>query len=159
MYLTHPGVIGTAIADLPWFLNFFMIAAMYLARWLSSPWHPVDPYKGAISAVFAALSPPSQLPSLEEHDGKGKWGSATGVYGDERVARTEVEGWGYCGVVGEMPAGSVTTSLWRHRTEMTMEGREEFEEEGRTVWKQMEGLRREWEGRLGEVDARSAEDV
>ncbi|KAK3115178.1 3-keto-steroid reductase [Teratosphaeriaceae sp. CCFEE 6253] len=148
MYLTHPGVIGTAIAELPWYLNFWMIAAMYFARWLSSPWHPVDPYKGAISAVFAALSPESQLPSLETEDGKGKWGSSTGVYGDERVARTEVEGWGFCGVVGRVPPGSVTTGRWRGRTEMTREGREDFEEQGRRVWREMEELRQMWEERL-----------
>ncbi|TKA59745.1 hypothetical protein B0A55_12900 [Friedmanniomyces simplex] len=149
MYVTHPGVIGTSIAGLNWFMNFWMLAALYFSRWFASPWHPVDPYKGAISAVFCALSPPSQLPELETQEGKGKWGSATGVYGDERVARTEVEGWGFCGVVGRVPAGSVTTGRWRGRRELDKEGREGFEVEGGKVWREMEGLRKEWEGRLG----------
>ncbi|KAK0928605.1 3-keto-steroid reductase [Friedmanniomyces endolithicus] len=149
MYVTHPGVIATSIAGLGWFMGFWMLVAMYAARWLSSPWHPVDPYKGAISAVFCALSPPEQLADLEAREGKGKWGSSTGVYGEERVARTEVPGWGYCGVPGVVPEGSVTTGMWRGRVEGSREGREGFEVEGARVWREMEELRREWEERLG----------
>ncbi|KAK3638322.1 3-keto-steroid reductase [Elasticomyces elasticus] len=148
MILTHPGIVATPLAAQNWFMQFWMVAALYLARWLSSPWHPIDPYKGAISAVFAALSPPYQLPELEVQDGKGKWGSATGVYGEERVARTEVEGWGYCGVVGKIPAGSVTTGRWAGRKDVDKESREEFEEQGRRVWREMEELRLEWEAIL-----------
>ncbi|KAK0334689.1 3-keto-steroid reductase [Friedmanniomyces endolithicus] len=149
MYVTHPGVIATSIAGLNWFMGFWMLVAMYAARWLSSPWHPVDPYKGAISAVFCALSPPEQLADLEAREGKGKWGSTTGVYGEERVARTEVPGWGNCGVPGVVPEGSVTTGMWRGRVEGSREGREGFEVEGARVWREMEELRREWEERIG----------
>lgn len=159
MYLTHPGVIGTSIAGLHWFLDFFMVASLYLARWFGSPWHPVSPYKGSISAVFAALAPGSQLSDLEMREGKGKWGSATGVYGDERVARTEIEGWGFCGYVGKVPAGSVTGTAGRPREyrPTTREMREQFEQDGRVVWKEMEQLRMDWEEPLALVDVDSSE--
>jgi 3-keto steroid reductase len=97
--------------------------------------------------AFAVLAP--QLLEQESREGKGKWGSATGVQGDERVARTEVPGWGYCGRPGVVPSGSVTTGHYRGRRATTREGREEFEECGRLVWKQMEEMRVEWERRLG----------
>ncbi|KAF7196351.1 3-keto-steroid reductase [Pseudocercospora fuligena] len=157
MFVVHPGVCGTAIAGLNWFIGLFMIASFYLARWLGSPWHPVEPYKGAVSAAFTVLS--TQIPEMEETEGKGKWGSSTGVFGDERVARTEVDGWGYCGQVGKVPKGSVTTGLYRGRKDLTKEDREEFEVVGRQVWSQMEELRIEWERRLGPVSQESSVDV
>ncbi|EME45678.1 hypothetical protein DOTSEDRAFT_87964 [Dothistroma septosporum NZE10] len=151
MYVTHPGVVGTSITDLHWFVALFMIGTFYLARWLGSPWHPADPYKGAVSAAFAVLASRSQLPEQEERVGKGKWGSAVTVYGDERVARTEVEGWGFCGKPGVVPQGSVTGKIGRYREsrESTREAEEEFEVVGRAVWKELEGMRVEWERRLG----------
>ncbi|KAK4554656.1 3-keto-steroid reductase [Recurvomyces mirabilis] len=154
MYLTHPGVIQTSIADLHPIMSFLMLLSLYFARLLGSPWHPISPYKGAISAVYAALSPTSQLPGQEEVDGKGKWGSSTDVFGGERVARTEVDGWGFAGVVARVPAGSVAGRMGRRKgwREMSVERREEFEVEGREVWRDMEALRVEWEGRLGEVE-------
>ncbi|KAK4502544.1 hypothetical protein PRZ48_005969 [Zasmidium cellare] len=159
MYVTHPGVVGTSIAGLPWLLELLMFAAFYIARWLGSPWHLVSAYKGAVSAVFAVIAHPSQLPELEQREGKGKWGSATGVYGDERVARTEVEGWGFCGRVGVVPTGSVTAGRYRGRKETTREVREGFEVEGRRVWGELEGLRGEWEGRLGAIKQEASVDV
>lgn len=161
MYVTHPGVIGTSITGLNWFISLFMLGAFYLARLLGSPWHPVTAYKGAISAAYTALAPSHQLADLETREGKGKWGSAVGVHGDERVARTEVEGWGFCGDVGKVPAGSVAgkTGRYRGHGETTKESREQFEEDGRQVWREMEELRREWEGRLGSVSIEDSEDI
>lgn len=152
MYAVHPGVVGTSIAGLHWFIELFMFASFYVARWLGSPWHPVTPYKGAVSAAFAVLS--TQLPESEAQEGKGKWGSAVGVSGDERVARTSVEGWGFCGRVGVVPAGSVAGSRGKYRGagEFTAERREEFEGLGREAWREMEELRVVWEGILGPVD-------
>lgn len=150
MYTIHPGVCGTSIAGLNWFVSLFMTLSFYLARWLGSPWHPVTPYKGAVSAAFTLLS--SQIPEMEQEEGKGKWGSATGVFGDERVARTEVDGWGYCGRLGVVPKGSVVMGGgYRGRRELTQERREEFEEVGRRVWREMEEMRGEWERRLGPI--------
>ncbi|KAM3416231.1 hypothetical protein BST61_g7837 [Cercospora zeina] len=154
MLVTHPGVVATSISGLHWFLSIFMTIAFYLARILGSPWHAIDPYKGAVSMVFAILSP--QIIELEEREGKGKWGSAANVKGDERVARTLVEGWGYCGRPGVVPPGSATTGLYAKRKETTKETREEFEEVGRRVWKEMEAMRVDWERRLGPLLVKSS---
>lgn len=150
MLVTHPGVVATSISGLHWFLAIFMTAAFYAARWLGSPWHPIEPYKGAVSMAFAVLAP--QLVEQESREGKGKWGSATSVYGDERVARTQVQGWGYCGTPGVVPPGSVTKGHYRGLQETTRERREEFEEVGRQVWKKMEEMRVQWEARLGPIN-------
>jgi 3-keto steroid reductase len=155
MYVVHPGVVATSISGLHWFLAFFMMLTFYVDRWLGSPWHLVTPYKGAVSAAFAVLAP--QLAEQEESEGKGKWASAIGVSGHERVARTEVEGWGYCGRVGVVPPGSVTAGLFRDRQITDEERRREFEETGRLVWKEMEAMRREWERLLGPIDAEGEE--
>ncbi|PIA94134.1 3-keto-steroid reductase [Cercospora beticola] len=154
MLVTHPGVVATSISGLHWFLSIFMTLAFYLARILGSPWHAIGPYKGAVSMVFAVLSP--QIIELEEREGKGKWGSAANNRGEERVARTEVEGWGYCGKPGVVPPGSATTGLYAKRRETTKESREEFEEIGRQVWKEMEAMRVDWERRLGPLDVKRA---
>lgn len=159
MYLTHPGVVGTSIAGLHWLLDALMFLAFYLARLLNSPWHVITPYKGAIAAVYTVLSPSNQLPSAEETDGKGKWGSATDVLGNERVARTETEGWGFCGVPGKVPAGSVRGGRYRKMKETTKEVREEFEEVGRGAWRELEGMRKEWEGLLGPLNLDDPVDV
>lgn len=164
MLVTHPGVVGTSISGLGWFMSFWMMAAFYVARLLGSPWHPITPYKGAISAAFLAVSPPSQLLAEEARDGKGKWGSSTDVNGNERVGRTEVEGWGYCGEVGKVPRGSVIsksvfTGKYRGHRETTREMREQFEDDGRRAWKDMEELRLDWEARLGSVSAEATQDL
>lgn len=155
MYLVHPGVCGTAISGLPWFLEIFMIAAFYLSRWLGSPWQNINPYIGAVAPAFAALAPDAQLKDIEQREGKSKWGAATGVWGDERIARTETEGWGYCGKPGVIPSGSVTVKAGRFRNAIpsTKEAREEFEVNGRRVWKEMEELRVEWEAILKDAKA------
>lgn len=157
MVVVHPGVVGTSIAGLHWFIELFMFASFYVARWLGSPWHPVTPYKGAVSAAFAVLS--TQLPNSEAQEGKGKWGSSAGVSGDERVARTLVEGWGYCGRVGVVPTGSVTTGRYRGSKPLTAEIREGFEAQGRQAWKEMEEMRKEWEAILGPVDQTVSTDM
>lgn len=160
MYLTHPGILATSIASVFFLLEPFMVAFFYLARWLGSPWHTVTAYKAAVSACFCVLAPAPQLAELEKRDGKGKWGSAVSVAGDERVARTETEGWGFCGKVGEVPSGSMTAKAGRHRgmKETGREEREEFEVLGREVWREMEALRVDWEGRLGKVGQEASED-
>lgn len=161
MYVTHPGILATSIASVFWLLEPFMIAFFYLARWLGSPWHTVTAYKAAVSPCFCVLAPAAQLEDLEARDGKGKWGSAINAAGDERVARTETEGWGWSGMVGETPSGSVTGSLgrWRGMKVTGKEERENFEADGREAWKQMEALRFEWEARLGSVGQEVSEDL
>lgn len=148
MYLMHPGICATSIVPLPYILSLAMIAAFYIARWIGSPWHTLTAYSGACAAVWLALSPSEQLHGLER-DGKHKWGSATDLWGQDRVAETEVDGWGYGGVVGR------TTKRQKGRrrgvNDLTAEAKVEFEELGRQCWKHMEELREEWERTLAEA--------
>ncbi|KAL9075211.1 MAG: hypothetical protein Q9157_004115 [Trypethelium eluteriae] len=144
MYVTHPGVCGTAIFPLPYLLNFLMTLTFYVSRWLGSPWHTCDPYLGATAAVWIALTPQSQLDATEERDGIGKWGVATDRLGNERVAKTEVEGWGWGGRVGEPKRKGRKRGV----QDLTEEQREGFVELGRDVWRRMEEMRNEWEEKL-----------
>ena len=75
------------------------------------------------------------------------------MWGNERVVRTEVDGWGYGGGVegGEAKQAERDRKGRRpDRQELTEESKVAFEELGRTCWREMEELRVEWEGRLGE---------
>ena len=84
---------------------------------------------------------------MEEAAGQGKWGSSTDFQGYERARRTEVEGWGFGGKVGDWQVYG-QGSRKRGAVDFTLEAREEFEELGRECWRQMENLRKEWEERL-----------
>ncbi|KAI4721030.1 NAD(P)-binding protein [Aureobasidium sp. EXF-10727] len=150
MYLAHPGVCATSIADLPLILWYAMLLAQYVARWLGSPWHPVSSYLGAVSSVWLSLTPFSSLSNQETNEGKAKWASSTDVFGNERVVRTEVGGWGWGGKVGEKADGKMRLSAnrWRGQEDVTKESREEFEVLGQQVWRQMEELRESWDKRL-----------
>lgn len=151
MYLVHPGIVKTAISMMPWFLHFIIVAVFYVARMAGSPWHTVLAYPGATSAVWVCLAPDSQLRAREVHEGKGKWGSVVDTQGNEGVKRTEVEGWGFNGIPGDVPPGSVSgkQGRYRERRPTTKESREHFEEHGMLAWREMEDLRTAWEKRLG----------
>ncbi|KAE8355840.1 hypothetical protein BDV28DRAFT_128240 [Aspergillus coremiiformis] len=151
MYLSHPGICGTGILPLSWPLFYAMIAAFYLARWLGSPWHTVMTYFGACAPVWLALSAQSVLDAAEstyrQHGGgRTKWGSSCNLLGKDCAASTEVDGWGYGGVVG--PA-VVEEDRQRRRkrgaVDLTAEDKVEFEEMGRKCWQKMEDLRIEWD--------------
>ncbi len=99
-YVTHPGVVCSSIFPLPAVIFCLYQFAMYLARWIGSPWHPVTAYNGAAAAVWLAL--------LDENAVAGrldarhvKWGSSASRGGRMLVKRTEVEGWGWRGRLGE----------------------------------------------------------
>ncbi|CAD0089075.1 unnamed protein product [Aureobasidium vineae] len=138
------------IADLPLVLWYAMLLAQYIARWLGSPWHPVSSYLGAVSSVWLSLTPFSSLSNQETNEGKAKWASSTDVFGNERVVRTEVGGWGWGGKVGEKADGKMRLSAnrWRGQEDVTKESREEFEVLGQRVWREMEELRVTWDKRL-----------
>lgn len=145
IYVAHPGICGTAIFPLNFILEYCMLFAFYMARWLGSQWHPITPYKGACAMVWLTLAKQSLLDTMEDRDGVSKWGSATDWFGRERVEQTEMEGWGWGGKLGE----------WTERkgrspeaTPLTKESRETFEETGTKCWMEMERLRLEWEKRL-----------
>lgn len=149
MYVSHPGICVTSISGIPWFMVYLNIAALYLVRWAGSPWHPISSYVAAVSTTWLALAAPETLDQLEGEEGKGKWGAATDRMGNERVVRTETDGWGWGGMEGEKP-----DKFWRLETRKgrnkvyTREEREEFEAKGAKVWREMEVLRQEWEERL-----------
>ena len=146
MHVTHPGICATAIVPLPFIVFYLMTAVFYTARWLGSPWHTVAPYSGACSAVWVALSPATQLEQLDPPEARSKWGSATGLWGTDRATRTEVDGWGYRGVVGEPVAKR--SGRRRGAMDLTDDARADFEMLGRNVWSQMEDLRNDWHRRL-----------
>lgn len=145
IYTTHPGICGTSIIALPFILEWAMFAAFYVARWLGSQWHTVTTDKGACAMVWLALAKQSTLDAMEEKEGVGKWGSATDFWGQERVERTEVEGWGWGGKVGEYKR-----KYGRHpdAQDLTEESQQRLFETGRACWDEMERLRVEWEDRL-----------
>ncbi|KAI9889657.1 MAG: 3-keto-steroid reductase [Vezdaea aestivalis] len=150
LYLTHPGCVLTEIAGItnPILLAGWWIAFM-ICRFLGSPWHNISPYIGAAAAVWVAISSGTTLETMETKRGKGKWGSATDRLGDERVVKTEVDGWGFGGRVGPE---SKSRGLPRRRgtVDLTAEDREAFEELGVRAWREMEELRVMWEDLIGE---------
>lgn len=139
-HLTHPGICATAFVPLPLPLTWLMALAFYIARLLGSPWHTVSPYAGAKAPVWLALATAEEIEDVEIETaaggmGKGKWGSGIDRWGREGVRRTEVGGWESAG--------------WGGKEKPTRpEEREEFEELGRGVWKEMEELRVFWEGEM-----------
>ncbi|GAM87927.1 hypothetical protein ANO11243_059550 [Dothideomycetidae sp. 11243] len=153
-YLAHPGVCLTSIAPVPAFILFFVSLAFTIARLIGSPWHLNGAYKGAVTATWLALASPSTLDTLEEQEGKAKWGSATTRAGEERVVRTYVDGWGWGGRPGE-----TADKTWRLATKWWLRAvpakKEEdvakFEELGAQVWREMEELRVRWEEILKDV--------
>lgn len=144
IYVSHPGITATAIFALPLILEYAMIAAFYVARWLGSQWHPITLQKGAVAMVWLALAKQSTLDTMEAKEGVGKWGSATDFWGQERVERTEVAGWGWGGRLTEYKRKGRDPFA----KDLTKEDRENFEEIGKRCWEEMEVLRREWEDRL-----------
>ncbi|KAH6633357.1 hypothetical protein C7974DRAFT_392620 [Boeremia exigua] len=144
IYLTHPGITATPIFPLPLILTYAMTAAFYIARWLGSQWHPITVEKGAVAMVWLALAKQSTLDIMEEREGVGKWGSATDFWGQERVERTEVSGWGWGGRLGEQKRKGRDPFA----KDFTKEDRERLEDSGKRCWEQMEALRCEWEDRL-----------
>lgn len=144
LYVTHPGICGTSIMPLPLILEYCMLIAFYIARWIGSQWHTISVEKGATAMVWLALASQTTLDNMEAKEGVGKWGSATNVWGEERVDRTEVAGWGWGGRLGEYKRKGRDPFA----KDLTKEGQERFVESGRKCWEEMERLRIEWEDRL-----------
>lgn len=159
MYVTQPGVVNTNISGITFWQSWFMLLGFYMARWLGSVWHPIEAYAGAVAPVWVGLAAQQTLDTLEpplagaprsaESRAKCKWGSSTDWWGRPRVRKTEVPGWGWSGRVGEVIEQKGRAS---HAVELTAETREGFEADGRAAWAYLEGLRGEWEGRLGVGD-------
>ncbi|KAK2867844.1 hypothetical protein FQN49_003419 [Arthroderma sp. PD_2] len=161
IYVAHPGICSTSIFPLPSALIWLMLCVSWVARMVGSPWHVITSYRGANAAVWLSLSPQSTLDGAEAEyarlgGGRVKWGSSSDRLGTETVASTEVEGWGYGGVVG--PAVLEADKARRRKrgaTDTTAEDKAEFLEAGRECWKQMEELRERWEDILSREEAKS----
>ncbi|KAJ4371474.1 3-keto-steroid reductase [Neocucurbitaria cava] len=145
LYVSHPGICGTSIVALPLILEYLMLAAFYVARWLGSQWHNVTVEKGACAMVWLALAQQSTLDDMEQKEGVGKWGSATDFWGEERVERSEVAGWGWGGKLGEYKRKKGRDP---YAEDLTKESQGRFLQTGRKCWEEMERLRIEWEDRL-----------
>jgi 3-keto steroid reductase len=144
VYVTHPGITATSIFALPFILEYAMLVSFYVARWVGSQWHPITVEKGAVAMVWLALAKQSTLDAMEEREGVGKWGSATDFWGQERVERTEVAGWGWGGRLGEYKRKGRDP----YARDLTKEDKEKFVETGKRCWEELEALRCEWEDRL-----------
>ncbi|KAL5118508.1 3-keto-steroid reductase [Pleosporales sp. CAS-2024a] len=144
IYVSHPGICGTSIVPLPFILECLMFACFYLARFLGSQWHTATVDKGAVAMVWLVLAKQSTLDKMERQEGIGKWGSATDMWGQERVERTEVGGWGWGGKLDEYKRKGRDP----YARDLTKESAEEFTRAGEKCWAQMEQLRMEWEEKL-----------
>lgn len=157
-YLSHPGICGTAIIPLALPLFYLMLASFWFARLLGSPWHTLSTYMGACAPVWLALAPQSALDEAESEyrrhgGGRAKWGSSCGLWGPGSVASTEVDGWGYGGVVGPAVVNEDRTRRRkRGAVDLTEEEKERFEELGRKCWRRMEELRIQWDRILDEAE-------
>ncbi|OXV07793.1 hypothetical protein Egran_04443 [Elaphomyces granulatus] len=158
IYVTHPGVCGTSILPLSLPLYYCMIFSLWLARMLGSPWHVLSSYMGACAPAWLALSYQRIIDNAEapyvQHGGRNtKWGSSCDRLGRVRPASSEVDGWGYGGVVGR-PVVEEDRIRRRKRgmTDLTAEKKERFEELGRRCWREMEELRKEWDRILDEAE-------
>ncbi|ROW08265.1 hypothetical protein VMCG_03136 [Cytospora schulzeri] len=167
VYLCHPGIVVTTIMPLPLLLFYAYKFAMYVTRWVGSPWHTNTSYTAAASMVWLALAAQEALDGRRAED--VKWGSACDFWGRSLVKKTEVDGWGWTGRVEgpeeeddeeegreEDRATGLLRKIKGRRggAEMvTEEKRAEFEEMGAHCWREMERLRGEWEGRMMDEDS------
>ncbi|PBP27928.1 3-ketosteroid reductase [Diplocarpon rosae] len=150
IYLTHPGIFASEIMPLPALLVLIYKFVFLFARWMGSPWHPIEPYKAAVAPVWLTLTDAEELNDAEGGGlKKAKWGSATDSNGQDRVMKTEVPGWGWNGEVEDTAEIQKRKGRKRDAVDLTREKREEFEVLGGKCWAQMEELRKEWEGILG----------
>lgn len=155
MYLSHPGMCVTGIMPIHWILIYLWTGVFYISRLCGSPWHTTTAYPAATSMTWLALTEQSTLNEMEaspdtsadketgvgkskQIDAQGrtrravKWGSAVNWIGNERVKKSEVEGW--CDGNGVAIRDE--------------EEKNDFEETARECWKRMEELRVQWEERL-----------
>lgn len=161
MYVAHPGICATSILPLILPMYYAMITTFLFARFLGSPWHVISSYRGAAASVWLSLAPQPVIDAAEAAyaalgGGRVKWGSSCDRLGRESVVCTEVEGWGFGGVVGAPQVGGDRTRRRKKAAkDLTAEERVEFEELGRKCWKEMEELRSHWDGILDRAEEKS----
>ena len=153
IYLVHPGIVQTTLFPLNAFMYFWYTVVLYVARWLGSPWHPITAYNGACAPAWLALQEQGWLDgALAE---RVKWGTSTDIWGECRVKKTEVDGWGWEGKVEEMLELKQQQKLKGRKSgvvDVTEERLVRFKELGAKCWRRMEELRAEWEGRVDKLE-------
>lgn len=84
-FLAHPGVVASTMMSqfVASWVTVFVVASFYIARWVGSPHHPIDPFKGAISVSHACLAP--------QPDPKKRYGSRADFWGREYVGVENIE--------------------------------------------------------------------
>jgi 3-keto steroid reductase len=146
IYVVHPGIVQTTLFPLNAFMFFWYNVVLYVARWLGSPWHPITAYNGACAPVWLALQEQGWLDGAQAE--RVKWGTSTDFWGECRVKKTEVDGWGWEGKVEEMRALKQEHKLRGRKpgvADVTEERLVQFKELGAKCWKTMEELREQWE--------------
>ncbi|KAK2590382.1 3-keto-steroid reductase [Conoideocrella luteorostrata] len=159
LYLTHPGIVASALFPLPWFLFWLYELTLAICRWAGSPWHTGDGYSGAKAATWIALQDQEALDNSNAE--RVKWGSIRDASLRVDVKKTEVEGWGWDGTpeTADTIAADTAVGLFRksigRRTgvqDATAEDIAEFEEVGAQCWQQLEQLRAQWEEIIEQED-------
>lgn len=154
MYLTHPGIVASTLFPLPWFIFWAYELALLIGKWMGSPWHVTDGYKGGKSAAWIIMQEQDALDNDDAQD--IKWGSAVNSKNESLSKPTEVEGWGFDGTVtkvkNEPSKGAMCQTVGRRYTakDVTSEELVEFEALGAQCWREMESLRLRWEDILAE---------
>ncbi|KAK3905195.1 3-keto steroid reductase [Staphylotrichum tortipilum] len=154
IYLVHPGVVQTTIFPLNAFMFFWYNIVLYVARFLGSPWHPISAYNGACAPVWVALQEQGGLDAAGAE--RVKWGTSTDIWGECRVKKTEVDGWGWEGKVEQLLTLKKEHKLKGRKpgaVDVTEERLVEFNALGATCWRRMEELRAEWEKRVDAAEA------
>ena len=84
-FLAHPGVVASTMMSqfVATWMVIFAVSGFYIARWLGSPHHPIDPFKGAVSVSHACLAP--------SPDPKKRYGSRADFWGREYVGIENIE--------------------------------------------------------------------
>jgi 3-keto steroid reductase len=160
--LSHPGICTTTIISLFWIIHECYRLGIYLARWLGSPWANVTAYLGAASATWLALASPADIEAKriealgDDGGGPCKWGSSVDRFGRSTVRVTDVSGWGLNGSGRPFRDKWWGGSLGRKTgsTDATEEDVADFIAQGAEVWNKMEALRRDWEARIEQYEAR-----
>ena len=186
IHVVHPAICvtnnATHVMPFPWILSRIFVMFAYVSRLLGSPWALVTGYNGAFAISWLALATTEEVEdkkmedhvgligaaeestlearsgSVREVGGAVKWGSSTTVGGTLSVRKTEVECWGING------SGEPYGSRWwggkmgrrRGAKDATAEDVERFMADGARAWREMETLRKEWEGRLEAYDKMQA---
>ncbi|KAL9622349.1 MAG: hypothetical protein Q9160_003360 [Pyrenula sp. 1 TL-2023] len=146
IHVAQPGICATSVFPLPLILKLCMLASVYIARFLGSPWHNVSAYLGATAPIWLACVDQETL--QKEDRRRALWGSTINRLGTKTEARrTDVEGWGQRGQANEKWWGGTGSAGGRKRgtTDATAEDIERFEELGRQCWEEMEKLRTSWD--------------